>query len=160
MIRLPESIDYEEVPIEKRYRAATRALSARIGALYRRAVDEFGDEALELIRSVNRRHARDLARDLCEGGGPRDAGAAALCLARLLDLVGMDGEVLELSPACARISVESCPFGISSPELCEARTTLESEFVRSLADDLHVEIEKCAALGDESCQFRIDRVSR
>ena len=130
MIRLPESVDYEEVPMEKRYRAATRALSARIGALYRRAVDEFGDEALELIRSVNREHARDLASDLCGGSGPRDAGDAARCLAHLLDLVGMDGEVLEVSPTSALVSVESCPFGISSPELCAARTTLEVEFVR------------------------------
>lgn len=157
MIRLPESIDYEEVPIEKRYRAATRALSARIGALYSRAVDEFGDEALDLIRSVSREHARDLALHLCPGTGKRDAQGAALCLAQLLDLVGMDGEVLEMAPDSARISVESCPYGISSPELCEARATLEAEFVRSLSGNLHFEIEKCAALGDEVCVFRIDR---
>ncbi len=158
MIRLPESIDYEEVPIEKRYRAATRALSARLGALYRRAVEEFGDEALDLIRSVSREHARDLAKELGSKDQSYDAGTAAVCLAHLLDLAGMDGEIVELSPERALITVESCPYGISGPELCEARTTLELEFVKSLAGDLHFEIEKCAALGDATCQFRIERV--
>jgi predicted ArsR family transcriptional regulator len=160
VIRLPESIDYEEVPLEKRYRAATRALSARIGALYRRAVDEFGGEALDLIRSVSRAHAQDLADELCEKTGKHDAGTAALCLAHLLDLEGMDGELLELSPESARFSIESCPYGISTPELCKARTTLESEFVRALSDGLHFEIEKCAALGDDVCVFQIGRLPR
>ena len=157
MIRLPDSIDFEALPVEKRYRAATRALSARLGALYRRAVDEFGDEALDLVRSVSREHARDLAKALCPKEESRDAGAAAVCLAHLLDLIGMDGEITEVSSQQARITLDACPYGVTSPGLCDARTTLESEFVKSLSGDLSFEIEKCAARGDARCQFRIQK---
>lgn len=155
MIRVPESIPYEEVPLEKRYRAATRALSARIGALYRRAIEEFGDEVLELIRSVSRRHGRDLAEDLCDVKTRHDVQSVTFCLARLLDLVGMEGQVTEVSPQLARIRIDGCPYGISQPELCDATTALESEFIRTLNKDLRLMIEKCAAAGDESCQLRI-----
>jgi predicted hydrocarbon binding protein len=155
MIRVPESIDYEEVPLEKRYKTATRALSARIGALYRRAVDEFGEEALEIIRTVNRDHARDLAREMCRDASTANAEGAALCLARLLDLIGAEGEITELSSERARIQIDECLYGISNPNLCEARLTLESEFVKSLNPSLEFEIEKCAARGDDACAFRI-----
>jgi hypothetical protein len=155
MIRLPESIDYEEVPLEKRYKTATRALSARIGALYRRAVDEFGDDALEIIRTVNRDHARDLAREMCRSESAANIEGAALCLARLLDLVGAEGEITELSSEVARVRIDECLYGIANPELCQARLTLESEFVKALNPSLAFEIEKCAARGDDACAFRI-----
>ena len=155
MIRIPESVSYEELPAEKRYGTATKALPARIGALYRRAVDEFGADALELVRSVNREHGRDLALELCDSQTPHDAGTAAVCLARMLDLIDMEGELTEISPGEARIRIEKCPYGITDPELCEARTALESEFLRTLNSDLTLDIERCAARGDSYCQFRI-----
>ncbi|MCK4547626.1 MAG: hypothetical protein KAW17_09315 [Candidatus Eisenbacteria sp.] len=155
MIRLPKSIDYEEVPLEKRYRAATRSLSARIGALYGRAVEEFGDDALDLIRSVSLEHARDLAKELCGDNPQHDAKSATLCLAHLLGLVGMEVEAMEISPQRARIRIRQCLYRITRPELCQARLALESEFIRTLNADLTFEIEQCAARGDEACVFRI-----
>jgi len=159
MIRLPDSIDYEEVPLENRYRTATRALSARIGALYAGAFEEFGPDALDLIRSVGEEHGRELAEALSGEGPPQDAQGAALCLARLMDLVGMTGRVTELSPEVARIQIETCPYGISDPALCEAKTSLELAFVRALGDSLVLEVEKSAARGDAVCQFKVLRKS-
>lgn len=157
MIRVPESVSYEEVPRERRYRTATRALAARIGTLYRRAVEVFGSEAEVLIRSVNRSHGRDLAREMSGGCTRHDAESAALCLARLLDLVGMEGEVTELSSEVSRIRILECPYNMSQPEICVSRTALESEFVRTLAQDLSFEIEHCMACRDPFCQFRIEK---
>lgn len=157
MIHVPKSVQFEEVPAEKRYRTATLALSARIGSLYERALEEFGEEALELIRSVNREHAPDLARDLCPGKTESDAQDAALCLAHLLDLIGMEGEVTEISPDLARIRIEQCPFGNLRPEVCDARTALESGFVKALEKNLTLTVEACAARGDQACRLKIER---
>jgi predicted ArsR family transcriptional regulator len=157
MIRLPEGISWEPVPLEKRYRSVTRALMSRINTIYEGVHDRFGEAGLDLIREVSRRYGEEIAarsKKYVQSGSCRELG---LLLIRIFENIGSDGEVTEFSDDRVVIELPECPYPFTSPEVCAAHTTMEETVVELLGNDLGYAIPRSRPKGDPVCAHLIYR---
>ena len=61
MIKLPENIKIDEIPVEARYRGVLRGLMTRIKDLYEAIYARYGEDGLELIRDVSGKYGNEIA---------------------------------------------------------------------------------------------------
>ena len=156
MIKLPEHIKIEEVPLEKRYRSVTAGLTRRIKILYEAIYEKYGDDGLDLIRGVGDKYAREIAERAKKTIDATNLEAVALYLIRIFNTVRGNGEVVEFSDKRVVIRVHQCPYPWETVEMCEADTQMEKSVVEALADNLCYRIGKSLPKGDPFCDHIIE----
>ncbi|KPJ53564.1 hypothetical protein AMJ39_04115 [candidate division TA06 bacterium DG_24] len=157
MIRYPPSMETEEVPLEVRNRQVVRGLATRIRILYEAIVEKFGDEGLELIRDVSRDYGESIARRVRDREGKMEIADVGHFVVRVFNNVLVEGEVTEFDEDRIAIKATACPYPFTSPEICEAHTTMEEALVRGLNEDLDYFIERSIPRGDPFCLHVICR---
>ena len=151
MIKLPPGIEYEEIPLDKRYRSNLKGLLVRIRNLYEAIEDRFGDEGLKLIEEVSSQYGREIAEKVRARQGEMDLHQVALFLVKVFNGMCSEGEIPEWSEDRVVISVPECPYPFTRPQICAAHTTMEENLVKGLNPDLDYVIEKCIPRGDSVC---------
>ncbi|MCK5057275.1 MAG: L-2-amino-thiazoline-4-carboxylic acid hydrolase [Candidatus Aminicenantes bacterium] len=156
MIELPEHIQIEEVPIEKRYRSVTAGLIRRIKILYDAIYKKFGKEGLDLIREVGDEYGREIAERARKKVKAGDLESVALYVIRIFNTLRGNGEVVEFSDKRVVIRVRECPYPWETPEMCEAHTRMEKTLVETLGKNLRYRIDKSIPKGDSYCDHVIE----
>lgn len=151
MIKLPEGLEIEEIPLDKRYRSNLRGLLIRIKQLYEAIEDRFGDEGLNLIEEVSTSYGEQIAERVRNREGEMDIHAVGLFLVKIFNGMRAKGEVVEWSDERVVISVPECPYPFTRPQICAAHTTMEEALVKGLNQNLDYTIDKCIPRGDKVC---------
>ncbi|OGF62169.1 MAG: hypothetical protein A2Y62_20275 [Candidatus Fischerbacteria bacterium RBG_13_37_8] len=159
MIKVPEGIEIEEIPMEKRYRSSLSGLLARIRILYEAIEDRFGEEGLQLIREVSCRYGQQIAQRVREREGEMDMQQVGKFLIKVFDGMRAEGEVLEWSDERIIIMVPKCPYPFTRSQICAAHTAMEEALVHGLNPTLHYNIEKCIPRGDKECWHVLSRAT-
>jgi predicted hydrocarbon binding protein len=156
LIKLPEGIKIEEVPIEKRYRSITAGLVRRIKILYDTIYERFGEEGLELIRDVGRAYGLEVAERAKKKIKGDDIESVALYVIRVFNTIRGNGVVTKWDKNQVIIRVFECPYPWTKPEVCIAHTTMEKTLVETLGKNLHYSIPKSIPAGDPYCDHVIE----
>ncbi|MFC1679069.1 hypothetical protein ACFL2T_02535 [Elusimicrobiota bacterium] len=156
MIRLPEGLKIEEVPVEKRYRSVTAGLVRRIKLLYDAIHRRYGNDGLDLIREVGRDYGLEIARRAKKRFGSGDIRSVGLYVIRIFNTIRGEGEVVEFSDKRVVIRVRKCPYPWETPEVCEAHTQMEKSLVEALGENLTYRIESSIPKGDPYCDHIIE----
>jgi hypothetical protein len=156
MIELPEGIEIEAVPIERRYRSVTAGLVRRIKILYDAIHDRYGDDGLELIRDVGRRYGLEIAERARKKIESDDIKSVALYVIRIFNTVRGNGEVVEFNDRKVVIRVRECPYPWETPQVCEAHTQMEKTLVETLGANLTYRIGRSIPKGDPYCDHIIE----
>jgi len=156
MIKLPEHIKIEDVPIEKRYKSITAGLVHRIKLLYEAVYEKFGEEGLALIREVGHNYGLEIAERARKSGVGDDIESVAHYVIRIFNTMRGEGEVVEFTGRAVRIRVYRCPYPWECPEVCEAHTQMEKTLVETLGKNLSYTIPKCIPRGDPYCDHLIE----
>lgn len=156
MIELPENIEIEEVPIEKRYKSVTAGLVRRIKILYDAIYEKYGDDGLELIKDVGRKYGMEIAERAKKSVKPDDLESAARYVIRIFNTLRGSGKVVEFSDNRVIIRVWECPYPWEKPEVCEAHTQMEKTLVEALGKNLSYRISKSIPKGDPYCDHIIE----
>lgn len=156
MIELPEGINIEEVPIEKRYKSVTAGLIRRIKILYEAIFNKYGDDGLELIREAGRQYGEEIARRVKPRIKKGDVKSVALYVIRIFNTLRGQGKVVEFSDQRVVIRVWECPYPWETPEMCRAHTQMEKTLVESLGKNLVYRISKSIPEGDAYCDHIIE----
>jgi predicted ArsR family transcriptional regulator len=157
MIKLPEGIDWEPVPVEKRYRSVSRALMSRINTIYEGLYGRFGEAGLDLIREVSRQYGEEIAarsKKYVHNGSAKELG---LLLIRIFENINSEGEVTEFSDDRVVIELPECPYPFTNPEICAAHTTMEETVVELLGENLGYAIPRSRPKGDPVCAHLVYR---
>ncbi len=158
MIELPEGVEIEEVPTEKRYRSVTAGLLKRMKTLYDAIYARYGEEGLDLIREVSRNYGLELVERAERRLQGDDIESVALYLVRIFNTVRGDGRVTEFTDSRVVIRIYECPYPFDKPEICEAHTTMEKTIVETLGRNLSYSIPKSIPKGDPYCEHLIEHL--
>ena len=156
MIELPEGLNIEEVPLEKRYKSVTAGLVRRIKILYEAIYRKFGNEGLTLIREVGDQYGKEIAGRAKNRVPDGDLKSVALYVIRIFNTLRGQGKVVEFSDQRVAIRVWECPYPWETPEMCEAHTQMEKTLVESLGDNLIYRISRSIPGGDPYCDHVIE----
>jgi len=151
MILLPQGVEIGEVPIERRYSGVLRGLLTRIKGLYEAIYERYGDDGLELIRSVSSGYGAEIARRSRRGDPPWEIRKVGLYLVKVFDNMQSDGEVTEFTDRRVAILVPRCPYPFEHTQICAAHTSMERALVQGLNPDLDYCIENSIPAGDPFC---------
>jgi hypothetical protein len=157
MIELPEGVEREEVPVEKRYRSATSALMNRIRRLYEELYSRFGEDGLELIRDVSTEFGGEVVERARKRGVGPDTKSVALYIARIFENVGGEGKIVIWTDDQVVIRIDKCPYPFKDPKICDAHTTMEKVVVEALGPGLRYRIDKSMPRGDAYCSHIIQK---
>ncbi len=158
MIKLPEGITVDEIPIEKRYKSVTAGLIRRIKLLYEAVYERFGAEGLNLIKEVSDGYGAEIAERAKSKVKMNDLKSVALYVIKVFNTLRGNGEVVEFSDKRIVIRVAECPYPWTTPEVCEAHTQMEKTLVESLGKNLRYRIGKSLPKGDAYCDHIIEVV--
>lgn len=156
MIELPEGINIEEVPIEKRYKSVTAGLVRRIKILYEIIYNKYGEDGLELIREAGKQYGEEIAQRVKPRIKNGDVKSVALYVIRIFNTLRGKGKVVEFSDQRVVIRVWECPYPWETPEMCRAHTQMEKTLVESLGTNLVYRISKSIPEGDAYCDHVIE----
>lgn len=151
MIKTPQGVEISEVPIEKKYRTATKALLSRINNIYKGIYKKFGKDGLDLIEEVSTSYGKQMAqfaKEKIEKPTPKEVG---LYLLRIFSMIDCQGEVSEFSDDKVAIKLYQCPYPFDNPKICEAHTTMERALVEELNKDLEYVITESIPSGGKCC---------
>ena len=151
MIKTPQGVEISEVPIEKKYRTATKALLSRINNIYKGIYKKFGKDGLDLIEEVSTSYGKQMAqfaKEKIEKPTPKEVG---LYLLRIFSMIDCQGEVSEFSDDKVAIKLYQCPYPFDNPKICEAHTTMERALVEELNKDLEYVITESIPSGGKFC---------
>jgi len=157
MIRLPQGIEIEEIPLDKRYRSNLKGLLIRIRKLYEAIVDRFGEDGLRLIEEVSANYGQEISARVRAREGDMDLKDVGLFIVKVFNGMRSEGVISEWTEDRIAIDVNECPYPFTKCEICEAHTRMEEELVKGLNSDLDYVIEKSIPRGDELCRHVIKR---
>jgi hypothetical protein len=155
MIKLPEGIEVEEIPLDKRYRSNLKGLLIRIRKLYDAIVDRFGEDGLKLIEDVSAGYGREISARVRAREGNMDLKDVGLFIVKVFNGMRSEGAISEWTEDRIAIDVDECPYPFTRCEICAAHTRMEEELVKGLNPDLDYVIEKSIPRGDELCRHVI-----
>jgi hypothetical protein len=156
MIKLPEHINIDEVPIEKRYRSVTAGLTRRIKLLYETIEKRFGAKGLKLIRDVGHQYGLEIAERAKKRVKGGDLESVALYVIRVFNTLQGKGKVVEFSDRRVVIRVWECPYRWQSAAMCEAHTQMEKTLVENLGPTLCYRVDDSIPKGDAYCDHVIE----
>ena len=156
MIELPENLEIEEVPIEKRYKSVTAGLVRRIKILYEAIYKKFGEDGLKLIREVGDAYGKEIAERAKKKVKEDDIESVARYIIRIFNTLRGNGKVVEFSKKRVVIRVWECPYPWETPAMCESHTQMEKALVETLGKNLCYKIGKSIPKGDPYCDHVIE----
>jgi len=151
VIKLPNHIKIDEIPLEARYRGVLKGLLTRIKGLYEAIYARYGEDGLELIREVSTAYGNDVATHVRKGGDPWDIREVGLYLVKVFNNMRSEGEVTEFTENRVAIMVPCCPYPFEDKVICAAHTSMERALVKGLNPELEYIIEKSVPAGDPYC---------
>ena len=151
MIKLPNGVQIEEIPIEQMYRGVLRGLLSRIKVLYEAIHKRYGDDGLDLIREVSEQYGSEIAKRVRGNDEPWDIGKVGLFLVKVFNNMRAEGEVIDFGEKRISIMVPQCPYPFNDTKICSAHTSMECMLVKGLNPDLDYFIEKSVPAGDPFC---------
>lgn len=151
MIKLPQNIKIEEIPLDAMYRSVLRGLLTRIKVLYEAIYKRYGDDGLDLIREVSEQYGNEIAKRVRGNDEPWDINRVGLFLVKVFNNLRADGEVTEFGKDRVSIMVPQCPYPFNDVKICSAHTSMECALVKGLNPDLEYNIEKSVPAGDPFC---------
>jgi len=154
-----ETLGFERLKPEEKYRRIVPGLLKRIRDLYAEIHARFGDEGLQLIRDVSSRYGRRAGENARARGGVSGVEGVGRYLLRVFDMVTADWEVSHFDETKLVIKVSKCPYPFTDPRLCEAHTTMEKALVEALDPSLEYRIGRSTAAGDEYCEHILTKGS-
>ena len=152
MIKLPQGIEIEEVPLEARYKGVLRGLLSRIKGLYEAIYERYGEDGLDLIRDVSESYGTQAARLARRDGEAWEIERVGRYLVKVFNNMRAEGEVVEFNERRVAIMVRQCPYPFTDREICAAHTSMECALVKGLNPALDYFIEKSIPAGDASCR--------
>ena len=156
MIELPENLEIEEVPIEKRYKSVTAGLVRRIKILYEAIYKKFGEDGLKLIREVGDAYGKEIAERAKKKVKEDDIESVASYIIRIFNTLRGKGKVVEFSKKRVVIRVWECPYPWETPAMCESHTQMEKALVETFGKNLCYKIGKSIPKGDPYCDHVIE----
>ncbi len=151
MIKLPDNIIVDEVPLDIMYRGVLSGLLTRIKGLYEAIYDRYGEDGLELIREVSINYGRQIAELARKQDDPWDIQKVGLYLIKIFNNMRSEGEVTEFNDKRVSIMVPTCPYPFESTKICAAHTSMERALVKGLNPQLDYIIGKSVPEGDPHC---------
>lgn len=110
MIKLPDNIKIDELPLDVMYRGVLRGLLTRIKRLYEAIYARYGEDGLELIRDVSSTYGREIAERVRKNDDPWDIQQVGLFLLKVFNNMRSEGEVTEFNDNRVSIMVPTCPY--------------------------------------------------
>ena len=160
MIKVPEDVKVDEIPLEKMYSSVLRGLLTRIKILYEAIYKRFGNDGLDLIREVSGSYGNEIANRVRGNDGPWDTQKVGLFLVKVFNNMRAEGEVTEFDKFRVSIMVHRCPYPFEDAHICAAHTAMENALVKGLNSKLDYSIEKCIPSGDSFCLHVLSNESK
>jgi hypothetical protein len=160
MIRLPEGYNVQGMPLEEKYRRGVPILLQQIRRFYEALAEVQGQRGLDHIRRVSAEYGADLLDRARKRAVENDVESVGLYVVRIFNNIDVDGELVEFGPERVTIRCSRCPYPFTSPQVCEAHTTMERVIVEGLGDDLEYTVERSIPRGDEVCDHVVKRRKR
>ena len=160
MIKVPEDVKVDEIPLEKMYSSVLRGLLTRIKILYEAIYKRFGNDGLDLIREVSGSYGNEIANRVRSKDEPWDIQKVGLFLVKVFNNMRAEGEVTEFGKIRVSIMVPQCPYPFEDREICVAHTAMENALVKGLNPKLDYYIEKCIPSGDPYCLHVLSNESK
>ena len=151
MIKLPQGVKIEEIPIDQMYRGVLRGLLTRIKTLYEAIYSKYGNDGLDLIREVSEQYGSGIAQRVRGNDEPWDINRVGLFLVKVFNNMRAEGEVIDFTDNRVSIMVPECPYPFNDTKICSAHTTMECALVKGLNPHLDYFIEKSVPAGDPFC---------
>ena len=152
MIKIPEGVDFKDIPLEEKYKSATTGLLQRVHTIYKGLYKKFGQPGLDLIREVSETYGKEIAERGKKRVKPDDVKSAGLFLIRVFDMINCEGEVTEFSDDKVVIRLFKCPYPFDDPQICEAHTTMEKALIESLSQEFSYKITESIPSGGRFCE--------
>jgi hypothetical protein len=156
VIELPEQIEFEDAPIEKKYRSVTAGLVRRIKILYDAIYQRYGRDGLDLIREASEKYGMEIAERARRGLVSDDIQSVALYVVKIFNTIGGEGRVIEFSKERVIIRIYQCPYPWEDPRVCKAHTAMEKTVVETLGKNLTYSIPRSIPRGDLYCDHVIE----
>lgn len=151
-MNLPEPLAFERLSLEEKYKKAVPGYMRRIRDLYEAIHDRFGEEGLELIRTVSRTYGTRIAENVKKKGALKGIVPVGRYLLKVFDMVSDDWEVFEFTEDRLVIGVHRCPYPFRRDAVCRAHTCMEQALVKGLDDTLDYRIGRSIPQGDAFCE--------
>ena len=110
LIKIPDHIQIDEIPLDARYRGVLRGLLKRIKGLYEAIYARYGEDGLDLIREVSTKYGSEIANHARKGDEPWDIERVGFYLVKVFNNMRSEGEVTEFSKNRVSIMVPRCPY--------------------------------------------------
>jgi hypothetical protein len=160
MIKLPEGDALPKMSLQDKYTKGVSILLQQVRRFYEALVESYGDRGLDHIRRVSAEYGEQLLERALPRVKENDVESAGLYVIRIFNNIDVDGELVEFSPDRVTVRCSKCPYPFTSPEICEAHTTMERVIVEGLGADLEYVVEHSIPQGDPYCDHVVRRKKR
>jgi hypothetical protein len=157
MFKLPDGTEATPTPVEEKYARGVPILLQQIRRFYEELARTHGKRGLDHIRRVSAEYGNELLDRARKRVPENDVEAAGLYVVRIFNNIDVDGELVEFGPERVTIRCRECPYPFTSPEVCEAHTTMERVIVEGLGPDLTYTVERSIPRGDGMCDHVVSR---
>ncbi len=151
-MELPEELKFDRLSYEEKYHRAITGYMRRLCEIYEAVYERFGEEGLELIRSVSADYGRRIAENVKKKGELKGVAQVGRYLIKVFDMVSDDWFVKEFSQDRLIIGVSRCPYPFKDDRICRAHTCMEEALVAGLDDTLDYRIGRSIPQGDPYCE--------
>ena len=151
-MELPEELKFDRLSYEDKYHRAVTGYMRRLCEIYEAVCERFGEEGLELIRSVSADYGRRIAENAKKKGELKGVAQVGRYLIKVFDMVSDDWFVKEFSEDRLIIGVSRCPYPFVDDRICRAHTCMEEALVAGLDDRLDYRIGQSIPQGDPYCE--------
>lgn len=149
---LPEELYFKRLSYEEKYKRAVQGYMRRLCQVYEAVYERFGDEGLDLIRSVSREYGMKIGENARKKGHLRGVNEVGKYLIKVFDMVSDDWRVQAFSKDRLIIAVDRCPYPFKDEKICSAHTCMEQALVAALDPDLDYRIGRSIPKGDPYCE--------
>lgn len=157
MIKLPDGAPATAISVEEKYERGVPILLQQIRRFYEELARRHGRRGLEHIRRVSSEYGNELLARARKRVKENDVESVGLYVVRIFNNIDVDGELVEFGPERVTIRCRQCPYPFTSPEVCEAHTTMERVIVEGLGSDLAYTVERSIPRGDGMCDHVVSR---
>jgi len=157
LIQQPDGRPADPRPLEEKYRTGVPILLQQIRRFYEGLTRAHGARGLDHIRRVSAEYGRQLLERAEKRVRPDDAESVGLYVVRIFNNIDVEGELAEFGPDRVTVRCSRCPYPFTSPEICEAHTTMERVIVEGLGENLRYTVERSIPRGDDVCDHVVER---
>lgn len=156
-MNLPDELKFKRLSFEEKYHRAVPGYMKRLRDLYEAIYEQFGEEGLDLIRTVSKKYGRRIGANVKKKGELKGVVQVGKYLLKVFDMVSDDWEIKEFSEDRLVITVSRCPYPFRRDEVCRAHTCMEQALVAALDDSLEYRIGCSIPAGDSYCEHVLSK---